>query len=59
MKFLSLLTGRVFQDLLQHGKDIEEAIARRDTRFWIIPLPSWNGIFRDPSASFRVKILTR
>jgi hypothetical protein len=31
MKFLSFLTGRVFQDLLQHGKEIEEAIAHRDT----------------------------
>ncbi|MBT1713243.1 hypothetical protein KK116_03060 [Enterobacter dykesii] len=32
MSFVSLLTGRVFQDLLQHGKEIEEAIAHRDTR---------------------------
>jgi hypothetical protein len=32
MSFVYLLTGRVFQDLLQHGKEIEETIAHRDIR---------------------------
>lgn len=36
MKFLSLLTGRVFQDLLQHGKEIEETIAHRDIRIRLL-----------------------
>ncbi|WP_336213486.1 hypothetical protein [Enterobacter sp. P82] len=31
MGFLSLLTGRVFLDLLKHGKEIEESIARYST----------------------------
>ena len=45
MRLWSLLTGRVFRDLLQHGKEIEEAIARRDTRVLNHSTPSWKGIF--------------
>ena len=48
MKFLSLLTGRVFQDLLQHGKDIEEAIARRDTRLLDNSAPELERYFSRP-----------
>ncbi|WP_320732213.1 hypothetical protein [Enterobacter roggenkampii] len=48
MKFLSLLTGRVFQDLLQHGKDIEEAIARRDTRLLDNSTPELERYFSRP-----------
>lgn len=36
MSFVSLLTGRVFQDLLQHGKEIEETIAHRDIRIRLL-----------------------
>ena len=48
MKFLSLLTGRVFQDLLQHGKDIEEAIARRDSRLLDNSTPELERYFSRP-----------
>ena len=48
MKFLSLLTGRVFQDLLQHGKDIEEAIARRDTHLLDNSTPELERYFSRP-----------
>ena len=36
MSFVYLLTGRVFQDLLQHGKEIEETIAHRDIRIRLL-----------------------
>lgn len=36
MSFVSLLTGRVFQDLLQHGKEIEETIAHLDIRIRLL-----------------------
>ena len=48
MKFLSLLTGRVFQDLLQHGKEIEEAIARRDTHLLDNSTPELERYFSRP-----------
>ncbi|HHG9522935.1 TPA: hypothetical protein ACPY1Y_004162 [Enterobacter asburiae] len=48
MKFLSLLTGRVFQDLLQHGKEIEEAIARRDTHVLDNSTPELERYFSRP-----------
>ena len=48
MKFLSLLTGRVFQDLLHHGKDIEEAIARRDTHLLDNSTPELERYFSRP-----------
>ncbi|QRG78302.1 hypothetical protein [Citrobacter sp. R56] len=31
MRFLPLLTGSIFYDLLQHGREIESAVARHDT----------------------------
>ncbi|MEI9700624.1 hypothetical protein V5036_05895 [Enterobacter cloacae] len=48
MRLWSLLTGRVFQDLLQHGKEIEEAIARRDTRVLNHSTPELEGYFSRP-----------
>ncbi|HDR2832877.1 TPA: hypothetical protein QCK25_004843 [Enterobacter mori] len=48
MRFLSFLTGRVFQDLLQHGKEIEEAIARRDTRLLNHSTPELERYFSRP-----------
>ena len=48
MKFLSLLTGRVFQDLLQNGKEIEEAIARRDTHLLDNSTPELERYFSRP-----------
>ncbi|KIF96864.1 hypothetical protein [Enterobacter cloacae] len=48
MRLWSLLTGRVFQDLLQHGKVIEEAIARRDTRVLNHSTPELEGYFSRP-----------
>jgi hypothetical protein len=42
------LTGRVFQDLLQHGKEIEEAIARRDTRLLNNSTPELERYFSRP-----------
>ncbi|MCK7419617.1 hypothetical protein [Enterobacter asburiae] len=48
MKFLSLLTGRVFQDLLQHGKEIEEAIARRDIHLLDNSTPELERYFSRP-----------
>lgn len=48
MKFLSLLTGRVFQDLLQHVKEIEEAIARRDTHLLDNSTPELERYFSRP-----------
>lgn len=48
MKFLSLLTGRVFRDLLQHGKEIEEAIARRDTHLLDNSTPELERYFSRP-----------
>lgn len=30
MRFLTFLTGKVFQDLLQHGRELEEAISHHD-----------------------------
>jgi len=48
MKFLSFLTGRVFQDLLQHGKEIEEAIAHRDTRLLNHSTPEQERYFSRP-----------
>ncbi|QGW87260.1 hypothetical protein EAAEB30_11350 [Enterobacter asburiae] len=48
MSFLSLLTGRVFQDLLQHGKEIEEAIAHRDIRLLNHSTPELERYFSRP-----------
>lgn len=48
MRFLSFLTGRVFQDLLQHGKEIEAAIARRDTRLLNHSTPELERYFSRP-----------
>ena len=48
MKFLSFLTGRVFQDLLQHGKEIEEAIGQRDTRLLNYSTPELERYFSRP-----------
>lgn len=48
MSFVSLLTGRVFQDLLQHGKEIEEAIAHRDTRLFNHSTPELERYFSRP-----------
>ena len=48
MSFVSLLTGRVFQDLLQHGKDIEEAIAHRDIRLLNHSTPELERYFSRP-----------
>lgn len=48
MRLWSLLTGRVFQDLLQHGKEIEEAIARRGTRVLNHSTPELEGYFSRP-----------
>lgn len=48
MRLWSLLTGRVFQDLLQHGKEIEEAIAHRDTRVLNHSTPELEGYFSRP-----------
>ncbi|MCM7587993.1 hypothetical protein M8S10_04065 [Enterobacter chuandaensis] len=48
MSFLSLLTGRVFQDLMQHGKEIEEAVARRDTRLLNHSTPKLERYFSRP-----------
>lgn len=48
MSFVSLLTGRVFQDLLQHGKEIEEAIARRDTHLLDNSTPELERYFSRP-----------
>jgi hypothetical protein len=42
------VNGRVFQDLLQHGKDIEEAIARRDTRLLDNSTPELERYFSRP-----------
>lgn len=44
MEFLSLLVGRVFQNLLQHGREIEEAVTRGDTR----PTPELERYFSRP-----------
>ncbi|MBE8905650.1 hypothetical protein [Enterobacter asburiae] len=48
MSFVSLLTGRVFQDLLQHGKEIEEAIAHRDIRLLNHSTPELERFFSRP-----------
>lgn len=48
MSFVSLLTGRVFQDLLQHGKEIEEAIAHRDIRLLNHYTPELERYFSRP-----------
>lgn len=48
MGFLSLFTGRVFQDLLQHGKETEETIARRDTRLLNHSTPELERYFSRP-----------
>ena len=48
MSFVSLLTGRVFQDLLQHGKEIEETIAHRDTRLLNLSTPGLERYFSRP-----------
>lgn len=48
MSFVSLLTGRVFQDLLQHGKEIEEAIAHRDIRLLNHSTPELERYFSRP-----------
>ncbi|MBF2788884.1 MULTISPECIES: hypothetical protein [Enterobacter] len=48
MSFVSLLTGRVFQDLLLHGKEIEEAIAHRDTRLLNHSTPELERYFSRP-----------
>ncbi|CZU21569.1 hypothetical protein [Enterobacter cloacae] len=48
MSFVSLLTGRVFQDLLQHGKEIEEAIAHRDIRLLNHSTPELERYFSPP-----------
>lgn len=48
MGFLSLLTGRVFLDLLQHGKEIEESIARRDPRLLNYSTPEMEQYFSRP-----------
>lgn len=48
MSFVSLLTGRVFQDLLQHGKEIEEAIAHRDPRLFNHSTPELERYFSRP-----------
>ena len=48
MSFVSLLTGQVFQDLLQHGKEIEEAIAHRDTRLFNHSTPELERYFSRP-----------
>lgn len=48
MSFVSLLTGRVFQDLLLHGKEIEEAIAHRDTHLLNHSTPELERYFLRP-----------
>ncbi|EHN8921445.1 hypothetical protein F6U03_001185 [Enterobacter asburiae] len=48
MSFVSLLTGRVFQDLLQHGKEMEEAIAHRDIRLLNHSTPELERYFSRP-----------
>ncbi|MDO2439373.1 hypothetical protein [Enterobacter nematophilus] len=48
MSFLSFLTGRVFQDLLLHGKEIEEAVARRDSRLLNHSTPELERYFSRP-----------
>lgn len=48
MSVLSRLNGRVFQDLLQHGKDIEETIAHRDTRLLNLSTPGLERYFSRP-----------
>ena len=48
MSVLSRLNGRVFQDLLQHGKEIEETIAHRDTRLLNLSTPGLERYFSRP-----------
>ncbi|MFZ5293929.1 hypothetical protein ACS6K7_03630 [Enterobacter chuandaensis] len=48
MSFLSVLTGRVFQDLLLHGKEIEEAVARRESRLLNHSTPELERYFSRP-----------
>lgn len=48
MRFLSFLSGCVFQDLLQHGKEIEQAVARRDTRLLNHSTPELERYFSRP-----------
>lgn len=48
MSFLSFLTGRVFQDLLLHGKEIEGAVARRDSRLLNHSTPELERYFSRP-----------
>lgn len=55
MKILHLLTGHVSYELLQHGKRIEDAIARHET----IPHPNWSGIFHARLVSCHGKMLIR
>ncbi|EMN1408134.1 hypothetical protein ROS59_000086 [Enterobacter cloacae] len=48
MSFLSFLTGRVFQDLLLHGKEMEGAVARRDSRLLNHSTPELERYFSRP-----------
>lgn len=48
MQFLSLLTGSVFYDLLQHGREIESAIARHDTSLLNHTTPELERYFSRP-----------
>lgn len=48
MRFLAFLTGKVFQDLLQHGRELEEAISHHDTHLLNHSTPELERYFSRP-----------
>lgn len=48
MRFLALLAGNIFYDLLQHGREIESAIARRDASLLSHSTPELERYFSRP-----------
>lgn len=48
MGFLALVVGRVFQNLLQHGREIEDAVTRWDTRLLEHSTPELERYFSRP-----------
>ncbi|MFH7926817.1 hypothetical protein QCJ92_00004385 [Enterobacter roggenkampii] len=48
MGFLAHVVGRVFQNLLQHGREIEEAVTRGDTRLLEHSTPELERYFSRP-----------
>ena len=48
MRFLTFLTGKVFQDLLQHGRELEEAISHHDIHLLNHSTPELERYFSRP-----------